>query len=119
MICIPTVNAKRAYVPGVECAPVVNPAYTANGRISKRANAIILQNAGDCDIIIEGGYTLFPKGTLMFGEYNSLNVIKLDTSFSFQPDTSPDPENPVQRLELIEIITSIKGRGYYIDQPDN
>ena len=116
MYILPTEDARRQYVPGIESNHVVMSPVVENQKITLRANAFILQNAGNCDVLLDNGYTLFPRQTYMVGVYGSLDVVKIDGNIRFLPATST-ARTVIQRLEIVQITTAVKGRGYYIDQP--
>lgn len=116
MICLPTSNPKRFYVPHLETNFIVLQPVVTNEKISLRTNAVLLQNAGNCDVVLDMGFTLEPGQSLMLGNYGELHTLKIETVVQFQPDTAS--EEPVeQRLEVIEIRTHVLGSGFYIDQP--
>lgn len=115
MNCIPTRNPNKWVVPIVETNYIVMAPITTSGPFSSRANAVLLQNNGNCDIVINNGFTLKPDQSLEFGNYNELNTVKVDIVIQFLPATATgDPV--VQLLEIIEIIQNITGQGHYIDQ---
>ena len=121
MIIIPSptkVNPRRVFLQPLETNPIVGNPIVFDGSYSARANALILQNAGNCNLQIDKGFTLLPQQSVMLGNYNELNVMKIDFNITFLPATATGAP-VVQQLETIEIITAIKGRGYYIDQPTN
>ena len=89
----------------------------SNQHLSLRCNAAILQNQGDCNIVLSNGFTLTPGQSYMIGAYNELNIVIFDVNIAFKPDTAPDPETATLRLEVVEITAKLTGAGYYIDQP--
>lgn len=114
MTCLPTRNPNKWWIPIVETNVVVKEAMTISGRYSSRANAVIFQNQGNCDLIIDDGFTLEPGQSLEFGNYAEINTLKMDVTVKFLPGTAVG--EPVQRLEIIEMIQNVKGQGFYIDQ---
>ena len=116
MNCLPTRNPNRWYVPIVETNFVVMAPISTNQSFSSRANAVLFQNNGNCDIILSNGFTLKPDQTMEFGNYGELNTVKVDIQIQFLPATATS-EPAVQELQIIEIIQQLKGQGYYIDQP--
>lgn len=117
MTCIPTRNPNQYWIPIVETNHIVMEPILSNQRLSMRCNAAILQNQGDCNVVLDNGFTIEPDQSYMFGNYSELNTIKIDMQVKFIDSTAPDPENPTRRLEVVEIISSMTGNGYYIDQP--
>lgn len=117
MICIPTRNPNIWYTPIVETVYQVMQPIEYNQKLSLRTNAAILQNQGNCDIILDQGFTLEPGQSLMLGNYNELNTLQVDTYVRFIDSTAPDPENPTRLLQYIEITAKLTGTGYFIDQP--
>lgn len=93
-------------------APIV-----ANQRLSMRCNAALLQNQGNCNIVLDNGFTLEPGQSYTFGNYAEVNTVKIDVQVIFQPATVPPEQEPIFRLEVVEMLTAITGNGYYIDQP--
>ena len=116
-ICLPTRNPNQWYVPIVETNLVVKTPITTSGRISSRANAVIIQNQGNVNVILDGGYTLEPGQCLEWANTSELNTVKVDMTVQFQTSTVPPGEEVVQRLEMIELQANLTGTGYYIDQP--
>jgi hypothetical protein len=103
-------------MPIVETDFVIQAPMTTSGRFSSRANAVIVQNNGNCDVVLNNGFTLKPDQSLEFGNYGELNTVKVDIVIQFLPATATgDPV--VQLIEIIEIIQNITGQGVYIDQP--
>jgi hypothetical protein len=117
MICLPTANPLRWYVPRLETNFIVQPPIETNDRLSLRTNAVLLQNQGNCDVVLDMGFTIEPGQSLMLGNYGELNVLKFDTQVQFDLSTVPDGEADILRLEVIEIRTHVAGDGFYIDQP--
>lgn len=115
MICIPTRNPNRWYIPIVETNYIIMAPIQTNQSFSSRANAVLLQNNGNCDILLSDGFTLKPDQSLEFGNYGELNTIKADFTIQFLPATATG--TLVQLLEVIEIFQNLKGQGFYIDQP--
>lgn len=106
----------RFFVPQVETVFIVMAPILTNNRFSGRANAYCFQNAGNCDLILSNGFTLAPGQQQWFGNYAELNVMRVDTNIQFQPATATG--NPVvQRLEIIEVLASFTGSGFWVDQP--
>lgn len=116
-LCIPTRNPNKWYVPIIETVHIVMAPILQNGLLSLRCNAAILQNQGNCNIVLDQGFTLEPGQSYMLGNYNELNTIKIDVQVAFIAATAPDPDNPVFRLEVVEILSNLTGSGFYIDQP--
>lgn len=116
-LCIPTRNPNKWWTPILEVTHVVMAPILSNQHLSLRCNAAILQNQGNCDIVLSNGFTLAPGQSYMIGAYNELNVVIFDVSVAFLPNTAPDPETAILRLEIVEITAKLTGAGYYIDQP--
>lgn len=116
-ICLPTSNPNRWYVPIVETNLIVLQPLTSNGRLSSRANAVILQNQGNVDILLDSGFTLEPGQCLEWGNTSELNTVKVDMNVRFLPDTVPPGEEVIQILQVIELKANMTTTGYYIDQP--
>lgn len=107
----------RWYLPQVETRFIVMNPITTSRLFSGRANAYCLQNAGNCDLLLSNGFTLAPGQNMWFGNYQELNVMSVDVQITFLPATATDPENPIQRLEVIEVLTKFTGSGFWIEQP--
>lgn len=107
---------ERWFVPQVETRFIVMAPITTNDRLSERANAYCLQNAGNCNILLSNGFTLTPGQIMWFGNYRELNVMAVDIQIKFLPDTATS-EPAIQRLEVIQVLTKFIGSGYWIDQP--
>lgn len=115
-ICLPTRDPNRWWMPIIETNYVIMAPMTTNGVFSSRSNAVLFQNNGNCDIVLNDAFTLKPDQSLEFGNYGELNTVKVDIQIRFLPATATgDPV--VQMLEIIEIVQNLKGQGYYIDQP--
>lgn len=117
MICIPTRNPNKWYTPILETTHIIMAPIESNGHISMRCNAAILQNQGNCDVILDNGFTLEPGQAYMMGNYNELNTMIVEMNVAFIAATAPDPENPIRRLEIVEVLTKLTQSGFYIDQP--
>lgn len=117
MICIPTRNPNKWWVPILETTHIVMAPILANQKLSMRCNAAILQNQGDCNILLSKGFTLEPGQSYMFGNYNELNTVVFEVDVQFIDATAPDPDNPTRRMEIVEVLTKLTGSGFYIDQP--
>lgn len=116
MICIPTRNPNKWWVPIVETTHIIMPPILTNQRLSMRANAILLQNEGNCDILLDNGMTLAPGQSYAVGNEDELNTVIFECMVMFLPATATsDPVN--QRLEVSEMTVKLTGQGYYIDQP--
>ena len=113
------VNPKEVFLQGLETNFIIKNPLVTSGRISIRANAVIFQNAGNCNVELNNGFTLLPQQSIMIGNYNEINTIKIDLSAKFLPATNTSGNPLEQRLEICEIETSIAGKGLYIDQPSN
>lgn len=106
----------RFYFPQVETTFIVLAPISTSCPFSRRANAFCFQNNGNCDLILSNGFTLAPGQNMWFGNYQELNVMRLDVTVKFLPSTATgDPV--VQKLEIIEVLTSFTGSGFWIDQP--
>lgn len=106
----------RWYVPQVETRFIVMSPITRGQRVSERGNAFCFQNAGNCDLLLDNGFTLKPGQNMWFGNYRELNVMSVDVQVTFLPATEPgDPV--VQRLEVIQVLTKFVGSGFWVDQP--
>lgn len=116
MNCIPTRNPNKWWVPIVETNYIIMGPITTSGPFSSRANAVLFQNNGNCDIVLNNGFTLKPNQSLEFGNYGELNTIKADIVIQFLPATATS-EPVVQLLEVIEIMQHLTGQGFCIDQP--
>lgn len=116
-ICLPTRDPNRWYVPIVETNLIVRQPIVISSRYSSRANAVLLQNKGNVDILINNGWTLVPDQCLEWGNTSELNTVKVDFQIKFLPGTVPPGEDISQRLEIIEMQANLTGTGYYIDQP--
>lgn len=114
-ICLPTRNPNKWWIPIIETNYVIMAPMTTNGNFSSRANAVLLQNNGNCDIVLNNAFTLKPDQSLEFGNYGELNTVKVDIAVQFLLSTATGEPDP--KLEIIEIIQAVKGQGYYIDQP--
>lgn len=106
----------RWFIPQIETRFVVMAPVVAPRRFSERANAFCFQNAGNCDIILDNGFTLSPGQNQWFGNYNELNVMQLDVQVTFLPATATS-EPVVQRLEVLQVMAKFIGSGFWIDQP--
>lgn len=116
MLCIPTRNPNKWWLPIVEMTHIIMPPVLSNQRISLRANSILLQNNGNCDILLDNGLTLTPGQSYMVGNHDELNTVIFESNVMFLPLTAIS--NPVvQRLEVVEMSSKLTGQGYYIDQP--
>lgn len=104
------------FLPQLETRIIVMSPIVKNKRLTERANAFLLQNAGNCDIVLEGGFTLAPGQNQWFGNYNELNVMNVDIQINFQPATATS-EPVVQRLEVMQVLTKFVGSGYWVNQP--
>jgi len=106
----------RWYVPQVETRFIVMSPITRGQRVSERGNAFCFQNAGNCDLLLDNGFTLSPGQNMWFGNYRELNVMSVDVQVTFLPATATgDPV--VQRLEVIQVLTKFVGSGFWVDQP--
>lgn len=106
----------QIWIPALETNHVIKSPQVTNGLLSLRANAVLLQNSGNCDVEIGNGFTLKPDQSYMFGNYNELTVQKFDQIIKFLPATATgDPV--VQRLEIVEVLVNVAGSGFYIDKP--
>ena len=117
MICIPTRNPNKWWTPILETTHIVMAPILDNFHLSMRCNAAMLQNQGDCDIVLDNGFTLEPGQSYMMGNYNELNTMIVELNVAFIAATAPDPDNPTKRLEVVEVLTKLSGSGLYIDQP--
>lgn len=106
----------RWYVPQVETRFIVMNPITRGQRVSERANAFCFQNAGNCDLVLDNGFTLSPGQNMWFGNYRELNVMSVDVQVTFLPATATS-EPAVPRLELIQVLTKFVGSGFWVDQP--
>lgn len=113
MICIP-VNIKRAWVPHTEVTFEILAPQTTPGRISQRANAILLNNAGNTDVLLSDGLTIVAGQSLQLGDYNAMTIIKLDAIVQFDEAGVATPNN---RLEITLLSAKFSGSGFYVDQP--
>jgi len=113
MICIP-VNIKRAWVPHTEVTFEVLAPITVPGRVSQRANAILLNNAGNTDVILGNGLTIVAGQSITMGDYQAMTIVKLDVIAQFDEDGVATPNN---RLEICLQSAKFSGSGYYVDQP--
>lgn len=105
----------KIFIPQLETDHIIKAPMTTNGRLSLRANAVLLQNAGNCNVILSSGFTLTPGQPYMFGNYNELTVQRFDVQVQF--DTATATGDPVvQRLEIVQVLANFKGSGFYIDQ---
>lgn len=106
----------RWYVPQVETRFIVMSPITRGKRVSERGNAFCFQNAGNCDLLLDNGFTLEPGQNMWFGNYRELNVMSVDVQVKFLPATATgDPV--VQRLEVIQVLSKFIGSGFWVDQP--
>lgn len=106
----------RWYVPQVETRFIVMNPITNGQRFTGRGNAFCFQNAGNCDLLLDNGFTLSPGQNMWFGNYRELNVMSVDVQVTFLPATATgDPV--VQRLEVIQVLTKFVGSGFWVDQP--
>ena len=100
----------------LETEHIIRAPLMTSGRLSLRANAVLLQNAGNCSLELSNGFTLVPGQSYMFGNYNELSVQKFDVLVQFLPLTATS--DPVeQRLEVVQVLTNFTGSGFYIDKP--
>lgn len=106
----------RWYVPQVETRFIVLNPITEGQRISERANAFCFQNSGNCDLILDNGFTLSPGQNMWFGNYRELNVMAVDVQVRFLPATATAAP-VVQRLEVIQVLSKFEGSGFWVDQP--
>jgi hypothetical protein len=106
----------RFYAPQIETTYIVREPVLTSKPVSLRGNAFCLQNAGNCDILLDNGYTLAPGQNQWFGNYNELSVVRFDIPVKFLPATATG-EPVVQRLEIIEVKAAFSGSGFWIDQP--
>lgn len=105
------------YVPQVETTLLVFAPIVKNRPLSLRGNAFCFQNAGNCDLLLSNGYTIAPDQNVWFGNYHELNVMAIDVTVKFLPDTNTSRDETVQRLEIIQVLTKFTGSGFWIDQP--
>lgn len=106
----------QIWIPALETSHIIKSPMGTSGLLSLRANAILLQNNGNCDVMIGQGFTLKPDQSYMFGNYNELTVQKFDQVIKFLPATATsDPV--VQELQIVEVLVNIAGSGFYIDKP--
>lgn len=96
-------------------ASILQPVTTGQ-RLSLRCNAAILQNQGNCDILLDGGFTLEPGQSLELGNESELNVISIDWTVMFLAATATSLP-VVQRLEVVQILAKMLDANYYIDKP--
>lgn len=115
-LCIPTRNPNRWWTPIIETTHLVMPPILENQHLSMRCNAGLLQNQGNCNILLSGGFTLEPGQSYQFGNYNELNTMIFEMQIAFLPATATS-EPVIQRLEVVEIMSKITDSGFYIDQP--
>lgn len=116
MTPIATRNPNKWWMPIVETTHIIMPPILTNQRISMRANSLLLQNNGNCDILMDNGLTLTPGQSYMIGNHDELNTVIFESMIMFLPATAT--EDPVvQRLEIVEMSSKLTGQGYYIDQP--
>ena len=108
----------RWYVPQIQTTYLVMEPVFISRRLSLRGNAYCLQNQGNCDLILDNGFTLEPGQSQWFGNYNELNVMILDVMIKFLPDTNTSGDPTVQRLEVVQVMAEFSGSGYWIDQPE-
>lgn len=117
MICIPTRNPNKWWTPILETTHIPMAPIFGNQHLSMRCNAAILQNQGDCNVVLSNAFTLEPGQSYMMGNYNELNTMVIELDVAFDASTAPDPLNPTFRLEVVEVLTKLTGSGFYIDQP--
>jgi len=105
----------RWFLPQIETRFIIMDPVVNSQRVSMRANAYCLQNAGNCDILLDGGFTLSPGQIQWLGNYQELNVMNADFQVTFVPATATGSP-VVQRLEMIQVLAKFVGSGYWIDQ---
>lgn len=104
------------FLPQLETRVIVMNPITINKRLTLRAGAYLLQNSGNCDLMLDNGFTLVPGQNMWLGNYNELNVMNADLQVNFLPATATsDPV--VQLLEVIEVLTKFAGSGFWVNQP--
>jgi len=111
---IPLSNGK-IYCPAIETSHIILPAMTDNGSINQRCNAMCIQNAGNVDAILGGGFTLVPGQSVWLGNYNEISTIRVQMQVWFDLDSTPDV--PAPKIEVMMLMANITGAGFYIDQP--
>ena len=105
------------FLPQIETTVIILTPVVASKPVSLRGNAFCFQNNGNCDVILDNGFTLAPGQNMWFGNYRELNIIAIDTVVKFLPTTATaDPV--VQRLEIIEVLAKFSGSGFWIDRPE-
>lgn len=106
----------RWYIPQLETTVLVLSPINTSRQISLRGNAFCFQNNGNCDLVLDNGFTIKPDQNVWFGNYQELNVIAIDVTVKFLPATATgDPV--VQSLEIIQVLSKFTGSGFWIDQP--
>jgi len=106
----------RYWMPQFEITHNVCPPVTQSQRISMRSNAVLFQNQGNCNVVLDSGLTITPGQSYQFGETGAMNVTVVELTARFDLDSATS-EPPVLRLEVCEMQTKFKGSGYYIDTP--
>ncbi len=93
-------SKSRKYVQGqpvYQMSIKVREPITGDVKIHVQANAIIIQNMGNTNIILEGGFTIAPSGNLMLGSWENVSLITQELHIRFGRDDT------VNKCEIIEV----------------
>lgn len=106
----------KIWIPIVEVVHNVCQTVIQSQRVSMRSNAILFQNNGNCNIILDSGFTLKPDQSYQFGDTQPSTVVILETMVRFD-EASATGSPVVKSLQITEIQANFSGSGFYIDNP--
>ncbi len=111
-----TLPTGKIWIPIVEVVHNVCQTVVTNQRISMRSNSILFQNNGNCDVILDSGFTIKPDQSYQFGDTQPSTVVILETIARFD-EASATGSPVVKRLQITQIQSKFSGSGFYIDTP--
>ncbi len=111
-----TLPTGKIWIPIVEVVHNVCQTVVTNQRISMRSNSILFQNNGNCDVILDSGFTIKPDQSYQFGDTQPSTVVILETIARFD-EASATGSPVVKSLQITEIQSNFSGSGFYIDTP--
>ena len=111
-----TLSNRQIWIPLIEVVHNVCPMVTQSQRVSMRSNAILFQNNGNCDVILDSGFTIKPDQSYQFGDTQPSTVVILETMVRFD-EASATGSPVVKQLQIVEMQSNFSGSGYYVDLP--
>lgn len=104
---------RREFNARYEMVAVTKGPITEPGRVSLRANAILLFNNGTVTAYMDG-FAVPAGSSQMLGLFNDKSIVKFDHSIKFGTDNGADPYRA--ELHIMEMNSLISGSDF---RPDN